>query len=96
VECTMTEPAYEYIEARRTLLDALDALESHHDNAERITDSATDSFGHSGTTRSSTSKTLILHPPKPSQEPRLARATRIDWQRARLAFVSLGSPVRST
>src|ERR1035437_7467988 len=28
----MTEPAYEYIEARRTLLDALDALESHRDS----------------------------------------------------------------
>ena len=28
----MTEPAYEYIEARRTLLDALDALQSHRDS----------------------------------------------------------------
>jgi hypothetical protein len=28
----MTESAYEYIEARRTLLDALDALESHRDS----------------------------------------------------------------
>jgi len=28
----MTEPAYEYIQARRTLLDALDALQSHRDS----------------------------------------------------------------
>ena len=28
----MTEPAYEYIEARRTLLDAFDALQSHRDS----------------------------------------------------------------
>lgn len=28
----MTEPAYEYIQARRTLLDALDALASHRDS----------------------------------------------------------------
>lgn len=28
----MTEHAYEYIQARRTLLDALDALGSHRDS----------------------------------------------------------------
>ncbi len=44
----MTEPAYEYIEARRTLLDALDALESHRDSLVLI--GAQSVYLHTGST----------------------------------------------
>src|SRR5450631_1435830 len=44
----MTEPAYEYIQARRTLLDALDALQSHRNSLVLIGAQAV--FLHTGST----------------------------------------------
>jgi hypothetical protein len=73
-------------------------------NAKRNTDSARDSFGQSGTMRSSTSISLILHPPQVPQELGLPaqllsglEAIQLAWLRfeqvkAQLALISCVTP----